>query len=78
MKIRIAGSKRGCVFIFKVDFDFLFPYTFFELYYSNWRSGFMKAKKIIVLARPKTLKEVANSMACCRAGAPAPFGPEEE
>lgn len=38
----------------------------------------MKAKKIIVLAQPKKLTEVANSMACCKGSSPAPVGPEEE
>jgi len=38
----------------------------------------MKAKKIIVLAQPKELKKVAATMSCCKAGAPAPVGPEEE
>lgn len=38
----------------------------------------MKAKKIIVLVRPKILKKVANTMNCCRATSPAPVGPEEE
>jgi len=38
----------------------------------------MKAKKIIVLAQPKKLKEVAATMACCKAGGPTPVGPVEE
>ncbi len=45
MRIRTAGSKRGCVFIFNVDSDFLFSYTFFESFYSIWRSGLNESEK---------------------------------
>jgi hypothetical protein len=36
----------------------------------------MKKKKIILIATPKDLKKLANSMSCCTGG-PTPVKPEE-
>lgn len=36
----------------------------------------MKKKKIITLAKPKDLKKVADTMACCKTG-PTPINAEE-
>lgn len=38
----------------------------------------MKTKKIKVLAPANDLKKLANSMACCKPGAPTPFTAPEE
>jgi hypothetical protein len=36
----------------------------------------MKTKKIIVVRPAQELKKIAQTMACCRTGTPAPIGAE--